>query len=109
MVTKITTTTTAPVTVSSIARIVRTLVQSVIAFGAAEPVLIGLLHLNAMQSSKVAGVVSALVFVASALQNVLEHFGITPTVAGKLVPPVAAPTPAPTGLTLRPAVTLSEN
>jgi hypothetical protein len=70
------------VTLSPFARIARTVIQSVVAFAAAEPTLVGLVHLNAAQASEFAGITSGLVFVVSAVQNLLEHFNLIPTVGG---------------------------
>ncbi len=70
------------VSLSAIARIARTVIQSVLAFGAAEPTLIGLVHLTGAQASEFSGIVAGLVFVVSAVQNVLEHFNLLPTVGG---------------------------
>jgi len=81
------TTTTTVVTVSPIARVLRTIIQTVIAFGAAEPTLIGGLGLTGTQASKVAAIVAGFVLTVTSAQNLLEHFGVLPVAGGKV--PVA--------------------
>lgn len=73
----------ASVALSPTMRIVRTVIQAILAFGAAEPTLIGGLGLTGVEATKVAAIVSALVLVASTIQNLLEHFGLISTVGGK--------------------------
>lgn len=76
---------TGAVAVSPVARVLRTVLQTVIAFGAAEPTLIGGFGLSGAQASKISAVVAGLVLVASTVQNLLEHFGVLPTAGGKAV------------------------
>lgn len=74
---------TSVVTLTPIARILRTVIQTVLAFGAAEPTLIGLVHMTGAQASEVAGIVAGLVALAALVQNLLEQWGVLPTTGGK--------------------------
>jgi hypothetical protein len=91
--------TAAPATaLSPIARVLRTVLQTVIAFGAAMPTLIGALGLTGTQAAKVSGIVAGLVLVASSVQNLLEHFNVIPTSgATAAAPTVATRAPVATG------------
>ena len=60
------------------------MLQLVIAYGASFPTLIAGLGLTATSAAKVSAIITGIVFVASALQNVLEHFNVIPTIGGKL-------------------------
>jgi hypothetical protein len=78
------------VSLSPLARVVRTVVQTILAFAAAEPTLIGVLHLSSGTATEIASLTAAAVLVVSTVQNVLEHFGVLPTVGGKVAtPPVS--------------------
>jgi hypothetical protein len=86
MTQRVTTSTEAPVvTLSPLARVVRTVIQTVVSFAAVEPILIGLVHANAATATEAASITAGVVFIASTVQNVLEHFGVLPTVGGKAV------------------------
>ena len=76
-------TTTAKVALTPLARVVRTIIQTVIAFAGAEPVLINLAHINSATATEVAAATAGAVSVVSTVQNLLEHFGILPVVGGK--------------------------
>jgi hypothetical protein len=73
------------VTLTPLARVVRTIIQTVLAFAVAEPVLIKLVSVNAGTATKAASITAGLVFVVSTVQNVLEHFGVLPVTGGKTV------------------------
>lgn len=78
------------VAVNPLARWLRTILQAVAAFAAAEPTLIAGLHFTGVRASEIAGVVAGLVAVASAAQNLAEHFGWISVAGGKSpVAPVA--------------------
>ena len=71
-------------TLSPLARVLRTVLQTIIAYGAALPVLIGPLGLTGTRAAEVSAIVAGVVLVASAVQNVLEHFNVLPTVGAKV-------------------------
>lgn len=71
------------VTLSPLARFVRTALQTIIAFGVSFPVLIGVFGFTATTTAKVTSVVAGIVVVASAIQNTLEHFNVLPTMGAK--------------------------
>jgi uncharacterized membrane protein len=71
------------VTLTPLARVVRTVLQTVLAFGASFPTLIALVHLTAAQTAEYSSIVAGLVLVASTVQNLLEHFNVIPTTGAK--------------------------
>lgn len=75
--------TTTQVAVSPLARFVRTAVQIVGAFAAAEPVLIAGLHFSGTRASEIAAIVGGLVGFVTGAQNLLEKLGWIPVVGGK--------------------------
>lgn len=78
-----TTTVVSTTTLTPLARVVRTILQTVLAFGASFPTLIALVHLTAAQTAEYSGIVAGLVLVASTVQNLLEHFNVIPTAGAK--------------------------
>lgn len=74
---------TSAVAVSPVSRWLRTVLQAVAAFGAAEPVLIAGLGLTGTRASEIAAIVSALVAAASGIQNLLEKLGVISVAGGK--------------------------
>ena len=64
---------------SPIARVLRTVLQTILAYGLALPTLIGGVGLTGTTAAKVSAIVAGLVLVASAVQNLLEHFNVIPT------------------------------
>ena len=89
-------TTATAVAVSPLARWLRTIVAAVVGFGAAEPTLIGLVHLTGTKASEVSAIVAALVAVVSGAQNLAEKLGLVPVVGGKApATPVASKPAAP--------------
>lgn len=93
----VTKTPTSAVSVNPLGRWVRTIVQAVIAFGAAEPTLIAGLHFTGVRASEIAAIVAALVALASGAQNLAEKLGWLPVAGGKsAAAPATKPTPVPT-------------
>ena len=80
----VSTPTAAPVvTVSPLARVIRTLLQVTISIGAAIPII---LNSGVVTTPKVVSILSAALVVVTTLQNVLEHAGIIPVIGGKVPP-----------------------
>ncbi len=73
------------ITLSPVARVIRTVMQVVLAFAAVQPALIAGLGLSGSRASEISGIVAGVVLVVSTAQNLLEHFGVLPVVAGKAV------------------------
>lgn len=73
------------VTISPLARVIRTLLQVTVAIGAAIPLI---LNSGAITTPKTLAVLSTALVVVTTLQNFLEHIGILPVVGGKLPPPL---------------------
>ena len=70
----------AVVTISPLARVVRTLLQVAVAVGAAIPVI---LNSGAITTPKTVAALSTALVLVTTLQNFLEHTGILPVVGGK--------------------------
>ena len=86
---------TSSVAVNPLGRWLRTVVQALIAFAAAEPTLIAGLHFTGARASEIAAVVSALVALVSGAQNLAEKLGWLPVAGGKsAAAPVVKPTPS---------------
>ena len=81
---------TSTVTLSALARVLRTVLQTLVAFGGSWPLLVAALHLSSAQGAEASSVVAGIVFVASAIQNILEHFNVIPTIGGKAPTTTAA-------------------
>lgn len=75
--------TTPTITVSPLARVLRTLLQLAVSIGVAIPII---LNSGVITSTKVVSILGSTLIVVTTLQNVLEHFGIMPVVGGKPVP-----------------------
>ena len=73
----------AVITISPLARVVRTLLQVAIAVGAAIPII---LNSGVVTTPKIVVVLSSALVVVTTLQNVLEHAGILPVIGGKVPP-----------------------
>ena len=73
----------AVITISPLARVVRTLLQVAIAVGAAIPII---LNSGVVTTPKIVAVLSSALVVVTTLQNVLEHAGILPVIGGKVPP-----------------------
>lgn len=73
--------------VSPIQRVLRTIVQVVIAVAVAVPAAVALLDIDKALAAKIVGVAGALVIVVTAAQNALEAGGVLP----KPMAPVAKP------------------
>jgi len=78
-----TSTVVAATTLTPLARVIRTILQTVLAFGASFPTLIVLVHLTAAQTAEYSSIVAGLVLVASTVQNLLEHFNVLPVTGAK--------------------------
>lgn len=65
---------------TALSRIARTLAQLVAADAAAQPIIDSLQHvLKPSQVAAVSSAVAGIAFLLSTIQNVLEHFGVIPT------------------------------
>jgi hypothetical protein len=81
------------VTLTPLARVVRTLLQVAVAVGAAIPII---LNTGAITDTKTIAILSAAVVVVTTLQNVLEHIGVLPVIGATIAqksPVVVTATP----------------
>ena len=70
------------VSLTPLARVVRTVIQVVLAVGASIPLILSSTSLTGGQVAKVEAIVGTAVAVISALQNILESYGVLPVVGG---------------------------
>ena len=87
------------VTLSPLARVVRTVIQVVIAVGGSIPIILATTTLSGPDVAKVESIVATAVAVVSTIQNLLEHYGVIPVAGGK-----APATPPAKSLTVNVAV-----
>lgn len=72
------------VSLTPLARVVRTVIQVALAVGASIPVILASTGLTGGQVAKVEAIVGTAVAVISTIQNLLESYGIIPVVGGKV-------------------------
>lgn len=77
-------TSTPAVTISPLARIVRTFSSVIVALLGAIPTLSVFLHLSASRSAEFASIVGAVILIVAVILNTLEHLGVLSTAGGKV-------------------------
>ncbi len=70
------------VSLTPLARVVRTVVQIVLAVGGSIPIILAATNLSGAQITKVEAIVAGLTATVSAVQNVLENLGAIPVAGG---------------------------
>ena len=74
----------ATVSLTPLARVVRTVIQVALSVGASIPIILNTTGLTGTQVTKVETIIATAVAVISTVQNLLESYGVIPVVGGKV-------------------------